>query len=120
MRPWLIFAAALIPGAALATEPFEGIWAAEPDWCAFADRIGSHDPAPVRITATEIAGLENTCHITAIEARPDENLWHLTLACEGEGQTYDERTTLMLGDENTLWRWYGAGEPLRFTRCTED
>ena len=42
-------------------ESWEGVWAFEKDWCQYADQIGEHDPAPIRITRNEFVGLENWC-----------------------------------------------------------
>jgi hypothetical protein len=112
--------AALLPGLAATAEPWEGIWAYDPDWCQFAGRIGSHAPAPIEITATEVNGLENFCDVAAVTPGPGGNpWWSLTLDCAAEGDTYDAATLLMLENPDTLWRFDGAGAPVRFTRCKE-
>ncbi len=113
----LVAAFSAAPGAADQPLPFEGIWTAAPDWCRYADQIGSHDPAPIEITGTEIHGLENFCKITSRTGREGWNWWALDLSCAAEGEEYEDGTVLMLEDESTLWRWFGGGEPIRFTRC---
>ncbi len=109
---------ALTPVPALAAPPdWAGIWAAEPAWCQWADRVGSHDPAPIELTETEVNGLENFCEIRGVNRIGFDRAWVLDLACSSEGDEYDDRTLLMLETPDILWRWYGAGEPVRYTRC---
>ena len=109
--------AALVSGPAAAQEPWEGIWSAEPSWCAFADQIGERDPAPVLLTMTEFRGLETSCRV--IEARPDYefNYYVVTTECAGEGMTWAQVDVLMLGEAGVMWRWKGYGEPIRLIRC---
>jgi hypothetical protein len=107
----------LAGGAAQADEPWTGIWAADPAWCVWADRVGSHNPAPIEITETEVNGLENFCAITSVTQIGQMNAWRLVLECSSEGDTYDDATLVMLESRDILWRWFGAGEPVRFTRC---
>ena len=55
-------AAASVPTAARAGErPWVGIWAVDAAWCKFKDKIGVHTPAPIRITAKDIEGMEVRC-----------------------------------------------------------
>ena len=58
LLPAAVLALAL-PGAAIAAE-WTGIWIVDPAWCKYKDQIGGHDPAPARVTATEITGQEIT------------------------------------------------------------
>jgi hypothetical protein len=115
-------AALLLPAlpAAAQEEPWHGIWAADPAWCAYADRIGSHEPAPVEFTAEAVRGLETACAVA--EAAPDyENSFYVvTSVCTGEGTTWAQVEVLMLGEGEVMWRWTGTGEPVRLTRCAED
>lgn len=108
-------------GSPVLAEPpaWTGVWAAEPEWCRYAGQIGSHNPAPILITGTTVEGLENFCDITRVRGNDGYRYWELALTCHAEGDHYEETTLLMLEDENTLWRWFGAGAPLRFTRCEE-
>ncbi|MCR8723669.1 hypothetical protein [Frigidibacter sp. ROC022] len=104
--------------AAPAEEAFEGKWAAEPDWCAHADRIGSHSPAPILVTAEEVSGYENSCSVTEIRRWPEDAAWWtLMLSCESEGDSYQEPRLLMLAEPDVLWMFFGGGDPIRFTRC---
>lgn len=108
--------ALLMLGSSLAAEPWQGNWAAEPDWCVWQDKIGSHTPAPIAITATEVLGYENSCDIKDV-IWISENAWKLVLNCYSEGSEYDDERVLLLENKNTMWMWWGAGAPLRFTRC---
>lgn len=112
---WLALVVAPLP--ALAAEPWEGVWAHDPAWCVHADKIGWHDPAPVRLTAGVFEGLENRCEVLALRGRPEASFWEVTLSCAAEGEIYEAAEVLMLQDADTLWHWFGGGEPVRFTRC---
>ena len=113
-----VLALTMLATPALAQEPaWVGIWSADPDWCQYAELIGGHDPAPIRITQTEVAGLENTCKVAGVRGNEQMQYWELTLSCMGEGESYSTTALLMLDDENTLWRWYGGGDPAKYTRC---
>lgn len=96
---------------------WSGIWTSQPDWCQYADQIGDHDPAPIRITETEVTGLENSCTVTDVRGNEQMRYWELTLACSGEGEHYEDTALLMLDGQDTLWRWFGGGAPFKFTRC---
>jgi len=117
MKRFVVVLALFATPAMAEVPPWVGIWAAEPDWCQYADRIGSHNPAPIEITETELNGLENFCAITGVKGNDDYRYWELSMMCSAEGSTYDETALLMLDGEDTLWRWYGVGDPARFTRC---
>ena len=99
-------------------EPWQGIWSAEPDWCANADRIGSVTPAPIAITADELLGYENSCDITAVAEITDLNAWQIDITCFSEGDDYEERRLLMV-DRDRLWIWAGVDDPVAFERCPE-
>ena len=116
MKRLLAIAVLLLPGFADA-EPWQGVWTADPAWCVNADRIGAATPAPILITAEQIAGYENTCWIRKVTPVGTMNAWHFTLECESEGSTYDDQTIVMIGDDNSIWQWFGIGEPVRFQRC---
>lgn len=97
--------------------PFVGVWTADQSWCAYADRIGSHMPAPVAITRTEVLGYENSCWI--IEAEPLNDTWtawSLKSECQSEGSTYDAEEIILIASDNEIWRFQG-GRPFRMTRC---
>lgn len=113
-----ILAMTLLATPALAEGPaWVGIWTSDPEWCQYADMIGGHDPAPIRITQTEITGLEHNCSITAVRGNEPMQYWELTLSCSGEGEQYEDTALLMLDGKDTLWRWFGGGDPFKFTRC---
>ncbi|MCK4712817.1 MAG: hypothetical protein KAT26_08055 [Marinosulfonomonas sp.] len=113
-------AGVFIAGPALADSPdWVGIWAFDPDWCQYADQIGGHDPAPIGITETEVSGLENSCSITEVRSNEEKQYWEFTLSCSGEGEQYEDSALLMLDGPDTLWRWFGGGDPAKFTRCKE-
>lgn len=113
-----IFALTLLASPAFAEAPaWTGIWTADPDWCQYTDMIGEHDPAPIRITESEVAGLENRCSVEAVRGNVQNQYWELTLSCSGEGEQYEDTALLMLDGKDTLWRWFGGGTPYKFTRC---
>ncbi len=113
-----IFALTLLATPALAEAPnWTGIWTSDPEWCQYAELIGGHDPAPIRITETEMTGLENSCSITEVRGNEQKQYWELTLSCSGEGEQYEDTALLMLDGENTLWQWFGGGAPFKFMRC---
>jgi hypothetical protein len=101
------------------TEPWHGIWAADPAWCAFADEIGRRDPAPVLFSAEEMRGLETSCRVADVLSDYEFGYYVVTSECAGEGMTWAQVDVLMLGEEGVLWRWMGGGEPIRLTRCRE-
>lgn len=96
-----------------------GDWAGEPEWCEFADRIGSHTPAPIRFTAEEMIGYENSCGIVEVNDIGVGRGWAFELSCYSEGSSYEENWLLLLENTDIAWIWRGGGPPLSFTRCTE-
>lgn len=110
---------AVLATQALAEGPiWTGIWTSDPEWCQFSDQIYEHDPAPTRITETEVSGLENSCTITNVRGNASQQYWELTLWCSGEGEDYyEDKTLLMMDGKDTLWRWFGGNSPFKFTRC---
>ena len=82
------------------------MWAFDKDWCQFADQIGEHDPAPIKITRNEFIGLENWCSVTQVSADMSEVV--LDMSCNGEGITSADRIYLQVeGDSLKIRR---AGE----------
>lgn len=113
-----VLALSLLATPVLADAPlWSGIWSADPDWCQYADLIGGHDPAPIRITTTQLTGLEHSCSITDVRGNEQKQYWELSLSCSGEGEQYQDTALLMLDGEDTLWRWFGGGDPYKFMRC---
>lgn len=98
-------------------DSWHGIWTAEPEWCRHAEFVGSRTPAPIEMTAEYVAGYENTCRVLDVRQLGTMQAWHLTLECQSEGSVFDDATVVMIGEDGTLWRWFGAGDPVRFTRC---
>lgn len=117
MRRAVILALALGGSGAADAQEWTGIWAAEPDWCRFADRIGVASPAPIRITATVSDGLENSCDIAKTKRLGTMTVWHQRLSCMGEGVAYETERLLHLSGPDVLWIFGDGGEPVRFTRC---
>ena len=96
-----------------------GIWAAEPDWCAYASQIGSHDPAPIALTETEFLGLENSCTITEVRGTGVGFSWAIDMVCQSEGSTYDDQMLVLLAGADELYIYRGFA-PVRFNRCTNE
>lgn len=105
------------PAARAQSEAWHGVWAADPAWCAYADRIGEHDPAPILFSAGEIRGLETACRVTDVQPNPEFSFFVVAAECAGEGMTWSEVRVLMLNGADEMWLWTGGGEPLRLTRC---
>jgi hypothetical protein len=106
--------------AAAQEEPWHGIWTADPAWCAHADAIGSHDPAPVEFSAGAVRGLETDCDVADVQADYENSFYLVTSECAAEGETWPQVDVLMLGEDGAMWRWMGYGEPVRLTRCEEE
>jgi len=119
MRGLVLLAVLLAPGAVSAQEWWQGVWAAEPAWCAAMDQVGSVTPAPIAITEREVVGYENTCDINDIKRLHRAGVVYLRLSCQSEGSTFDEDRVLMRVDETGLaiWIWQGSGDPILFQRC---
>jgi len=115
MNRLALAAALLLPSAAIA-EDWHGIWSADPAWCVNAAQIGSVTPAPIELNAQEMLGYENSCDITEAQELPGLNAWVLTLSCQSEGDTYEEKQ-LVMADGDVLWMWVGGDDPIRFARC---
>lgn len=111
--------ALLVPTPGLAQEWWQGIWAAEAEWCVSAADIGAVTPAPIAITPDAVLGYENSCAISDAVEMGGAGAVHLRLRCQSEGNTYDEERVLMRTDETGLavWIWFGAGDPILFQRC---
>ena len=124
---WLCALGALICGPVHADEalpipvdenaPWVGKWAADPDWCAFADRIGSHTPAPVALTPTEFLGYENSCTITRVVQPGYMHAWLIRLDCQSEGSRYEDEMLVAVTRDGRLWWFDGASQPTPFVRC---
>jgi hypothetical protein len=112
--------AIILTGVATATQaanPLIGVWTAKPSWCAFRSQIGDHDPAPIRITATEIVGLENTCRITGTKPLM-KSAWTLFEQCDGGGEgKYKAQDLFMVDHHGVLYRFSDDGFMIRMTRC---
>jgi len=119
MKTLAALAALVVPGAAAAEVWWQGIWTADPAWCAVVDQIGAVTPAPIMITDVEVLGYENSCGIRGVQEMDGAGAVHLHLQCQSEGSTFDEYRVLMRTDETGLaiWIWFGAGEPILFQRC---
>ena len=99
-----------------AASPIAGIWSAKPQWCAFKNEVGNHDPAPIKITERQIIGLENTCDIKRIERLAPKNAWAVSEECSGEGQSYQEEEIFMVDSVDKLHR-FGNGLLVTLSRC---
>ena len=108
---------AAIATASQAANPLIGIWTAEPSWCEFKGEIGEHDPAPIRITETEIVGLENICRITSVKPLPTKGAWTVFERCEGDGGKYQAKEIFLLDRDGALHRFGDNGFMIRMTRC---
>ncbi len=97
--------------------PWVGKWAADPAWCADADKIGRKTPAPVELTPTEFLGYENSCTITKVVQPGSMQAWLLKLECQSEGSVYDDEMLVAVNRDGRLWWIDGASEPAAFTRC---
>jgi hypothetical protein len=104
----------------LAVEPWEGIWAAEKDWCQYADGIGSHDPAPIKITSSRLSGLETACDITRVKKIDQLQAWIIDMACSGEGQQYDDRELFLITRDALLLRYTMDGFAVEMHRCADN
>lgn len=107
------------PQAGEADDWWIGDWAADPAWCAAADAIGRVTPAPIRITADEVLGYENSCDIKAVQVLDGAAAVLLRLKCQSEGDFFEEERLLMRTDESALavWFWFGTGDPVLFNFC---
>lgn len=117
---WVLAMAASLPGTpagASETAPWEGIWAAEPEWCAHAAEIGSRTPAPVRLTADIFEGYENSCDVSDARRIGQTRAWLIGLACQSEGSLYDDRMLVIMEGQDVMWQQYQGLEPIRFQRC---
>lgn len=113
-----LLALAFLPGAALAEEPWQGIWSADPAWCAAADDIGEVTPAPIRITADAVEGYENSCDIAGVAPLDGTSAYYVQLSCFSEGESYDERQVFLVdAHAPVLWIWIGSDAPIRFDKC---
>ena len=107
---------AVFSGSAMAADSWEGVWAFDKDWCQYADQIGEHDPAPIKITRNEFVGLENRCTVTQLDAVAGEIV--LDLACEGEGIPSLDRVYLRVEGDTLKIRRTGEATTV-FHRCSE-
>ncbi|MEM7399919.1 MAG: hypothetical protein AAF354_13415 [Pseudomonadota bacterium] len=105
---------------ALASEPWEGIWAAQKDWCQYADEIGSRDPAPLQITSSRLFGLENACDITRVSKIDKLQAWIVDMTCTAEGQQYVDRELFSITQDKRLLRYTSDGFAIMMHRCSED
>jgi hypothetical protein len=102
--------------AANAANPIAGIWAGDPAWCAFKSQIGTHDPAPIRITETGIEGMENRCTIQHVAPLATKSAWSVTEKCSGEGSSYVENDVYMIDGDGKLLQ-FSDGILTTFTHC---
>ncbi len=119
VRPfYLAVAMAMTPGMAFASElPWEGVWTAEPDWCIYADKIGSHTPAPIRLTREMFEGYENSCQVIGASQIGATPSWTIDMECQSEGSTYDERILVIVESSTRIWQVFPGLEAIAFDRC---
>ena len=120
MRAALLVLALAAAPALAQEEPWHGVWAADPAWCAYADRIGSHDPARVAFSAEAVRGLGTACAVAEVVPDYENSFYIVTSVCAGEGMTWPQVDVLMMAGDGAMWRWAGTGEPVRLTRCEGD
>ncbi len=115
LAPALMAGIVVVRAGGATAEPWQGIWAADPGWCVNAGRIGSVTPAPIALTAAEFLGYENSCDLNGIEDT-GLNAWVIDMACQSEGDIYDERRVVMVAGDD-MYMWFGTQAPVHFTRC---
>ena len=95
-----------------------GIWTADASWCRYADQIGDHDPAPVRIDPSNIIGLETNCSISSSRISYTPDKWSITARCTGDGEIFtDKRTFIVSSDFDRLTVIFSDKRTAEFTRC---
>ncbi|MEH6775766.1 MAG: hypothetical protein V7668_17715 [Cereibacter changlensis] len=117
IRLALAFIALGLPALAQEPAPWVGIWAADPEWCAFADSIGEQETTPIRITEAEFQGYENRCEITATHPLQVLPGAELVMRCEAEGEVMEDTRLVIADAPGSLLMLAGGGEPVRLTRC---
>ena len=93
---------------------WEGIWAHEKSDCQTEDQLGNTDQTAIKLTRTEMLGLENRCAIETIGAKAGEVV--LDLNCSGEGMEYQDRWYVQL-KRNELYIHDEGEEPRRYFYC---
>ncbi|MCA0318641.1 MAG: hypothetical protein LCH88_11305 [Proteobacteria bacterium] len=98
-----------------ASEPgYVGRWAAQAGWCR--NRPGTTGELPIRLTASGMEGLENSCRFTRIEGGSPE--WRVTRTCQVEGMTQRDRIVLRREGSSLRMSFPGqGGESVLFVRC---
>ena len=105
-------ALALALAGAAAAEPWEGIWAAKPEWCG-----GEGEGSAITITAEAVEGLENRCDITNVSPLGVGDSWRVDQFCTGEGMTDRASEIFLLTSEGALVRYTDEGMAVWMTRC---
>jgi hypothetical protein len=119
MRAAVLALALVLPNAGLAQEWWQGIWAAEPEWCVSDGQIGAVNPRSIEITSGEMLGYENSCEISDLQELVNVDAVQFRVTCQSEGETYVGGRLLMRADTgaSAIWMWFGVGDPIRFQRC---
>ena len=105
-----LLAALAVP--AMAEEPWEGLWAADPALCA-------DGTAAQRFSVVEMPGAEGPCAVVDLWSDYEFSYFTVTSECAGDGTTWFQVDVLMLGEGGNLWRWTGQDEPRHMTLCEE-
>lgn len=106
---------AALAGPAIAGEPWEGLWAADPALCA------AGGEAAERFSVSEMPGAAGAAPCAVVDLWSDYEFSYFTVTseCAGDGTSWFQVDVLMLGEGGNLWRWTGQGEPQHMTLCEE-
>jgi hypothetical protein len=97
-------------------ERFIGIWAHQQEWCANSENIGVSERAPIRITATRLEGLENSCDVLSV-ATSSIGRAVVDFSCAGEGVLYTQRKHMSLAASGILYIANEGNSETEFSRC---
>ena len=97
-------------------ERFIGIWAHQREWCANSENIGFSERAPIRITATRLVGLENSCDVLKV-ATSSIGRVVVDFSCAGEGVLYTQRKHMSLAASGVLYIANEGNSETEFFRC---
>jgi hypothetical protein len=113
-----LFAAFAAGGAssARAEVAWAGIWTGNVARCKL--KAGDSDAAPIRITAKEFEGYENSCSIDAAKQGAFPRTWTVSLTCMSEGQQAKEQKMFIVSHDNAdLHIVDESGSVTTFHRC---
>jgi hypothetical protein len=118
MRFLLLPVFALLPLQAVATQPFEGTWAAKPAFCsADLSLAGNNADFPLVVTEERVDWALNRC--TVLKRSGRTGIWQVRAKCESNDGAVKQDDFALRVKGNRLTIVFADGSRARYVRCKQ-